>query len=164
MWCCSILVGAVAASFCKVGIHPFETARECIWIQNLLDCIRHPHIVPTIVLHKNATTKSISDDPLLHYQVKHVNMKYHFWWEHALSEDLHLSYINTKDNIGDMFTMALDVKQFMWLCYLGLKWWILDGHCRYTSLMCHWCIVKLLKMVMSHFFVLFIAFFWCVCG
>jgi hypothetical protein len=59
----------------------------------------------------------------VHSCIKHINIKYHFLCEHVQSADLRLNYINTKHNVTDMFTKALDVKQFTYLWhFLGLKW------------------------------------------
>jgi hypothetical protein len=54
--------------------------------------------------------------------MKHIDIKYHFLHERVQSADLRLNYINTKHNVADMFTKALDTKQFTYLQhFLGLK-------------------------------------------
>jgi hypothetical protein len=53
--------------------------------------------------------------------VKHIDIKYHFLRERAESGELKLQYINTKDNLADIFTKALEGVQFARLRgYLGL--------------------------------------------
>jgi hypothetical protein len=112
----------VAASSCEAEyIAAFETAKECIWLCTLLDTIGYCQTSPTTISCDNTVTKTLSEDPLLHSCVKHI--KYHFLREHVQSADLCLNYIKTKHNVADMFTKALDVKQFIYLRhFMGLKW------------------------------------------
>ena len=44
--------------------------------------------------------KILSEDPLLHSCVKHINIKYHFLCEHIQSNELQLSYVNTMIIVG----------------------------------------------------------------
>lgn len=74
------------------------------------------------MLCDNTASISLSEDPLLHSRVKHINIKFHFLCERIQSQELAVSYVNTKDNIADIFTKALDVKQFVCLRgFLGLQ-------------------------------------------
>jgi hypothetical protein len=113
----------VTASSCEAEyIAAFETAKECIWLRTLLDTIGYCQTSPTTISCDNTATKTLSEDPLLHSRVKHINIKYYFLRERVQSADLRLNYINTKHNVADMFTKALDVKQFTYLQhFLGLK-------------------------------------------
>jgi hypothetical protein len=113
----------VATSSCEAEyIAAFETAKECIWLRTLLNSINHRQPNHTIISCDNTATKTLSEDPLLHSRVKHVDIKYHFLRERVQSGDLRLTYINTRENVADMFTKALDVKQFIYLRgFLGLR-------------------------------------------
>jgi hypothetical protein len=54
--------------------------------------------------------------------MKHIDIKYHFLCECVQSANLCLNYINTKHNVANMFTKALDIKPFTYLRhFLGLK-------------------------------------------
>ena len=112
----------VATSSCEAKyVAAFEMAKECIWLRTLLHSINHQQIPPTIIYCDNSATKTLSEDPLLHSRVKHVNIKYHFLHERVQSNELQLIYVNTRENVADMFTKALDVKQFTYLRgFLGL--------------------------------------------
>jgi hypothetical protein len=106
----------VAASSCEAEyIAAFETAKECIWLCTFLDTIGYCQTSPTTISCDNTATKTLPEDPLLHSRIKHIDIKYHFLRERIQSADLHLNYINTKHNVTDMFTKALDVKQFTYL-------------------------------------------------
>ena len=83
--------------------------------------INLPQQSPTTILCDNTAMKAISEDPLLHSCVKHIDIKYHFLRDQIQSNNLQISYINTKDNIANMFTKDLDTKQFTKLRkFLGL--------------------------------------------
>ena len=73
--------------------------------------INFPQQLPTTILCDNMATKAISEDPLLHLHVKHIDIKYHFLHNQIQSNNLQISYINTRDNIANMFMKALDTKQ-----------------------------------------------------
>ena len=88
----------------------------------LLDGIGYSSTTPTTILCDNNAAISLSEDPLLHDRVKHIDIKYHFMREHVQSGELALSYINTQDNIADIFTKALEPKKFSrFQGFLGIK-------------------------------------------
>ena len=77
---------------------------------------------PTIIHCDNNAAIILSEDPLLHDRVKHIDIKYHFLRERAQNNELKLRYINTKDNLADIFTKALETPQFTRLRkFLGLS-------------------------------------------
>lgn len=113
----------VAASSCKAEyVAAFEASKEAIWLRTLLDGIGYSPTTPTTILCDNNAAISLSEDPLLHDRVKHINIKYHFMREHVQSGELALSYINTQDNIANIFTKALEPKKFSrFRGFLGIK-------------------------------------------
>jgi hypothetical protein len=109
----------VAVSYCEAEyVATFEIAKECIWICALLNAIGYPQSSPMTTLCNNTATKTLSENHLLHSMVKHVDIKYHFLHKQVKSGALKLQYVN---NIADLFTKALDIKQFTHLhSFLGL--------------------------------------------
>ena len=92
----------VAASSCEAEyITGFEAAKECIWLHTLLHGIGRASPAATTILCDNNAAITLSEDPLLHAHVKHIDIKYHFLWERVRSGDLTLTYVNMKDNIAD---------------------------------------------------------------
>ncbi|KNZ74984.1 Copia protein [Termitomyces sp. J132] len=70
----------------------------------------------------NNAAVNLSEDPLLHSHVKHVDIKYHFLREQVASNELIVKYINTKDNVADLFTKPLPLPRFSRLqSILGLS-------------------------------------------
>ena len=103
----------VAASSCEAEyVAAFEACKEAIWLRTLLDAIGHRPETPTTILCDNNAAINLSEDPLLHDRVKHIDIKHHFLRERVQSNEITLSYINTYDNIADIFTKALDTRKF----------------------------------------------------
>ena len=113
----------VAASSCEAEYGAaFEASKEAIWLRTLLNAIGHKSENPTTILCDNNAAINLSEDPMLHDRVKHIDIKHHFLWERIQSQDITLSYINTHDNIADIFTKALDTRKFTcFRNFLGIK-------------------------------------------
>jgi hypothetical protein len=112
----------VASSSCEAEYTAaFECAKEAIWLRTLLSGIGFAPPGHTTILCDNNAAINLSEDPSLHQRVKHVDIKYHFLRERVHSNDLKLSYVNTNDNLADIFTKALDTTKFEKLRgFLGL--------------------------------------------
>jgi hypothetical protein len=113
----------VAASSCEAEyMAGFEAAKEAIWLRMLLDGIDKNQRKSTIACDNTATI-NLSEDPSLHYRVKHVDKDYHFLRERVQSGELDLSYIPTNDNPADAFTKAAMPKD-KFVCFrnmMGLR-------------------------------------------
>jgi hypothetical protein len=112
----------VASSSCEAEYTAaFECSKEAIWLRMLLSGIGFTPAASTPVLCDNNAAINLSEDPSLHQRVKHVDIKFHFLRERVNSGELKLSYINTHDNLADIFTKALDTTKFEKLRrFLGL--------------------------------------------
>ena len=100
----------------------FEACKEAIWLRTLLGTIGYQSQKPTNLLCDNNAAINLYEDPLLHDRVKHIDIKHHFLRERVQSQEIILSYINTHDNIADIFTKALDTRKFTRFCkFLGIK-------------------------------------------
>jgi hypothetical protein len=103
----------VAASSCEAEYTAaFEASKEGIWLRTLLNSINYTTTGPTTICCDNNAAINLSEDPSLHDRVKHIDIKHHFLRERVQSNEISLSYINTNDNIADIFTKALDTKKF----------------------------------------------------
>jgi hypothetical protein len=90
----------------------FEASKEGIWLRTLLNSINYTATGPTTICCDNNAAINLSEDPALHDHVKHINTKHHFLCKCVQSNKISLSYINTNDNITDIFTKALETKKF----------------------------------------------------
>ena len=64
------------------------------------------------LLCDNESAIRIAHNPVLHGKTKHIEIRYHFIRDHVANGDISLSYINTKDQLADIFTKPLDEKRF----------------------------------------------------
>jgi hypothetical protein len=101
----------------------YEAAQECIWLRALLKDIGHDVTQKaTTLLCDNNAAINLSEDPMLHARVKHVDIKYHFLRERVQSGEIAIRYVHTKDNVADLFTKALPSPLFTRLrLLLGLR-------------------------------------------
>jgi hypothetical protein len=113
----------VASSSCEAEYTAaYESCKEAIWLRSLLSSIGFSPSGPTTILCDNNAAINLSEDPSLHQRVKHIDIKYHFLRERVHSKEIKLSYINTNDNIADVFTKALDRIKFTKLRgFLGIR-------------------------------------------
>ena len=107
----------VAALSCEAEyMAAFESAQECIWLWALLKDIGHDFTSkPTLMFCDNDSAIALSEDPLLHAHVKHVDIKYHFLHERVQSSEISLTRIPSKDNTANIFTKALPTPTFLHL-------------------------------------------------
>jgi len=83
-----------------------EAAKEAIWWRQFLDELGYPQA--TTILHEdNQASIMLSKNPQSHSRTKHIQIKYHFIREKTDSKEVSLQYVNTKDQLADMFTKNL---------------------------------------------------------
>ena len=102
----------VATSSCEAEyIVAFKASKKCLWLCKLLNSLNHMTNAPTTICCNNNTAINLSEDPALHDHIKYINIKHHFLCKCVQSNEISLSYINTNNNIADIFTKALDIKK-----------------------------------------------------
>ena len=47
-----------------------------------------------------------------HFKTKHIEIRYHFIWDPIRRGEIELNYVNTHDNLADIFTKPLDEARF----------------------------------------------------
>ncbi len=63
----------------------------------------------------NTTDISISKNPVMNSNTKHIPIKYHFVRENVLDKTIKLENIGTKDKVADIFTKPLPKEAFEYL-------------------------------------------------
>jgi hypothetical protein len=66
--------------------------------------------VPLLCDNKSAIR--MADNPVEHSRTKHIAIRYHFLRDHQQKGDIKIAYINTKDQLADIFTKPLDEQTF----------------------------------------------------
>ena len=64
------------------------------------------------LLCDNESAICMADNPVEHSCTKHIAIGYHFLRDHQQRGDIEISYINTKDQLADIFTKPLDEQSF----------------------------------------------------
>jgi uncharacterized beta-barrel protein YwiB (DUF1934 family) len=64
------------------------------------------------LLCDNESAIKMADNPVEHSRTKHIAIRYHFLRDHQQKGDIKISYINTKDQLANIFTKPLDEQTF----------------------------------------------------
>ena len=64
------------------------------------------------LLCDNESAIKISHNPVQHSKTKHIEIRYHFIRDHIRRGEIKLNYVNTHDNLADIFTKPLDEARF----------------------------------------------------
>ena len=67
------------------------------------------------ILCDNTSAINLAKNPIQHSRSKHIDIKHHFTKDHVQKEDIELSFVNTKDQIANIFTKPLVEDHF---CYI----------------------------------------------
>ena len=61
---------------------------------------------------ENESAIKISLNSMQHFKTKHIEIQYHFIRDHIRRGEIELNYVNTHDNLADIFTKPLDEARF----------------------------------------------------
>jgi hypothetical protein len=64
------------------------------------------------LLCDNESAIRMADNPVEHSRTKQIAIQYHFLRDHQQKGDIEIAYINTKDQLSDIFTKPLDEQTF----------------------------------------------------
>jgi hypothetical protein len=64
------------------------------------------------LLCDNESAIHMADNPVKHSRTKHIDIRYHFLMDHQQRGDIEIAYVNTKNQLADIFTKPLDEKTF----------------------------------------------------
>jgi hypothetical protein len=64
------------------------------------------------LLCDNESAIRMADNPVEHSRTKHIDIRYHFLRGHQQKGDIEIAYVNTQNQLADIFTKPLDEKTF----------------------------------------------------
>jgi hypothetical protein len=64
------------------------------------------------LLCDNESAIRMADNPVEHSRTKHIDIQYHFLRDHHQKGDIEITYVNTQNQLADIFTKPLDEKTF----------------------------------------------------
>ena len=87
--------------------------QEAIWLRSLLkDLNLLDQSKPMVIREDNQACIAFSLNPGVYKKSKHIDVKFHFVRERVASKEIVLEYIDTKDQLADILTKALDGPSF----------------------------------------------------
>ena len=86
-----------------------------VWFKKLMTCIMIEIKDPIVIYCDNASAINISKNLVMHTKTKHIAIKYHFLRELVQDKEVRLKYVNTKEQIVDIFTNPLPKDEFWYL-------------------------------------------------
>ncbi len=86
-------------------------ACEVVWLRKLLGDLRL-HVDRQIVIYcDNLSNIQLARNPMFHARTKHIEVHYHFIREKVLAGEIDLIYVNTEDQVADIFIKVVGAKK-----------------------------------------------------
>ena len=93
-----------------------------VWIKHILKGMNEELTEPVILYCDNTSAINISKNPVMHAKTKHIAIKYHYVRELVEDKQVKMEYINSKEQIANIFTKPLPKDAFEYLRgKLGVK-------------------------------------------
>ena len=115
---------SIALSSTKVEyIAGAHTAKEAIWLRQLLSELGLEMSSPTTLHIDNQSTITIAWNLEFHNRTKHIDVRYHFLRQVVKDKSVKLAYIPTGDQVADALTKGLPPASYskfreeMGICY-----------------------------------------------
>lgn len=84
-----------------------HAAKQVIWHRSLLRELNFPIPTTSTIFSDNQAAISIAHHPEFHARTKHIDIAHHFLRDHVENGILNTVYINTDENVADIFTKGL---------------------------------------------------------
>ena len=89
-----------------------HTFAELFWIRALLKDLGLYLRTPPIIWCDNISAIHLAVNPIFHARTKHIEVDYHYVREQVVRRALDIRYINTADQVADIFTKGLSTARF----------------------------------------------------
>jgi hypothetical protein len=93
----------------------YMAAKQCVWVQSILQELRLPLARPITIYEDNTATINIAENPVLSEKTKHISIKFHYTRDIVKEKHVVLAYCPTEKMIADILTKPLDSKAFEYL-------------------------------------------------
>lgn len=80
---------------------------ELIWLKQLLKELKFGDVSHMTLICDNQAALHIASNPVFHERTKHIEVDCHFIRERILSGDIVTSFVNSNDQLADVFTKSL---------------------------------------------------------
>jgi transposase InsO family protein len=98
-----------------------HVAKQVLWLRSLFNELALPQPETSTIFTDNQAAIAIAHNPEFHARTKHIDIALHFLRDLVKARTLDTVYVNTRDNLADVFTKALHRSTHQDLVYrLGL--------------------------------------------
>jgi hypothetical protein len=102
-----VALSTAEAEYIAVG----HCCAQLLWMRQTLRDYGYK-LTKVPLLYDNESTIRMEDNLVEHSRTKHISIQYHFLRDHQQRGDIEIAYINTKEQLVDIFTKTLDEKTF----------------------------------------------------
>jgi hypothetical protein len=88
-------------------------ACEARWLRKFLLGLFEQELEATVIHCDNKSCIKLSENPVFHDRSKHIDIRYHFIRDYVQRGVVRLDYIQTDEQMADIFTKALSKQKFM---------------------------------------------------
>ena len=89
-------------------------ASEIAWLRMLLSDLGHDVQGPVTLYCDNMSSIQLANNPVFHARTKHIEVHYHYVREKVLAREIDMVYVNTNEQVADIFTKSLGVEKEHW--------------------------------------------------
>ena len=89
---------------------------ELVWLKQLLHDLRFEDISQMTLICDNQATLHIASNSVFHERTKHTEIDCHFIREEILSGDIITKFVNSNDQLADVFTKSLRGPRVNYIC------------------------------------------------
>ncbi|PKU67051.1 Retrovirus-related Pol polyprotein from transposon TNT 1-94 [Dendrobium catenatum] len=88
---------------------------DILWLRRLVNEFHQPQAAPTTIFCDNTSAIALARNPVFHARTKHIEIDYHFISGHIKQGDIQIEHISSTDQVADILTKPLPLKQFQFL-------------------------------------------------
>ena len=109
---------------------------ELIWLKHLLKELQFGEVAQMKLICDNQVDLHISSNPVFHERTKHIEIDCHFIQEKIISRDIKTEFVNSNDQLADIFTKSLRGPRINYIYnkFGSFIWTSLRGSVEYNGL------------------------------
>jgi len=93
-----------------------SAACELVWLKQLLRELQFRDVTQMTLVCDNQATLHISSNLVFHERTKHMEIDCHFILEKIMFGDIKIEFVNSSDQLADIFTKSLRGPRIDYIC------------------------------------------------
>ena len=89
---------------------------DLVWLKQLLRELQFGDVTQMTLVCDNQVALHISSNPIFHERNKHIEIDGHFIREKIVSGDIKTKFVNSNDQLADIFTKSLRRPRIGYIC------------------------------------------------